>query len=119
MKQTAVGTQNARMKVPTEHEKRQIAQLDQQIREVEQRFDESTPELRAAQKQWEQAQRERKPAWTTVEPTGLASNSPSIARREKGSAPIPYTVSVGRPTTSPRRSASRAAVRSWSIMMEA
>jgi len=57
------------IQVPSEQQQQELSHLDQQIAQVQDRLDRSTPELQLAQVEWEKSQ----PAWSVLKPTAALS----------------------------------------------
>jgi hypothetical protein len=72
----AVGRQ-PQTPLPTDDQKAESAAIDAQVSPLQDQLAATTPELLAGQARWEEALRNR-PEWTTLVPTGLASQGEAI-----------------------------------------
>ena len=70
------------VKIPTQEQTAELTRLDQKIAELKQLLDTPTPELTAAQSEWEKAQN----AWTVLTPeTVISSEGATLTRQSDGS----------------------------------
>ena len=84
IKEVAVGVQEQVM-LPDDAEARELARLDAEAARIRQTLDAATPELLAAQAEWEASVRNQLAAWKPLVPTGaIAASGATIAVSDSG-----------------------------------
>jgi hypothetical protein len=86
VEEPAVGKREAGMPVLSDEDQAKAKQLDGQIAELKKQIDATTPELVAAQAEWEKARRESAGQWKTIDfATLAAANGTMLSKQPDGS----------------------------------
>ena len=75
VKEADLGRREAGMPVPTEAQNAELKKLDEAIAPLKKVVETATPELAAAQKEWEEAQKTRVMDWVTLKPETMTTKS--------------------------------------------